>query len=357
MGQGTEIETRNEGRPGRRAGGTPGGRMAALLLPLLLAGGTGACDPCFATTECRGGATFSAQGQVVDQETRRGVPGVRVTVVVVDPAGAPTDSATAVTDASGRYTVRIDAAGADSARVVVRLRPEAPWTGYDRHGIPIAATRGGDVTPLGTLRVLRGWKVGELLELFVRATGEPVAGRAVEFRVTGGVPASPSPFAATTNAEGRAWITPVPAAAGEVVGDVVAFYPGQGTLRTPGVRLRTSSDPDETFARRIGVGPYLSYQGRLVRASDGAPLEGLEVEFRRTGGVPATPESFVARSGPDGRFFFDSALADPFASGELVGTLTVRPQGGAPPVVVPELRLPTFEADETRVVEIPVVLP
>jgi hypothetical protein len=83
--------------------------------------------------------------------------------------------------------------------------------------------------------------------------------------------------------------------------------------------------------------PYFAGIGQLYHRGTGVPARGVEVEFRRTGGVPIDPEPYVVRSDSFGNFPLRPVA---HAAGEVVGDLIIRAPG-ASPITVPGVRFST----------------
>jgi hypothetical protein len=174
--------------------------------------------------------------------------------------------------------------------------------------------------------------------------GSPGSGVAVEFRPESG---SADTLRAYSNATGQFRLTGPRRTAGQVVGTLVFFPPepfSQFFFGVPGVVVPTTTvRGDSRFLGTWGVGPirtdpHISYVGELWYRDTGARAEGVEVEFRRTGGISVMPETLMVRSGADGRFVILLEVV-PATAGELIGELHIRPSAPYKELTVTELRM------------------
>jgi hypothetical protein len=156
-----------------------------------------------------------------------------------------------------------------------------------------------------------------------RDSGAPIEGARVEFVRTAGVALESDTLRTTTDAGGRFRIAAHALGGGEIEG-VLRFYDASGTLLDAGgiVLTTTRSANDYRYLGewrmpRLHAGRY----GILYWRAQDARAAGIQVEFRRTGGVPTTKESFTAQTDSLGRFPF---LAVPLAEGTLEGELRVQ---------------------------------
>lgn len=186
-----------------------------------------------------------------------------------------------------------------------------------------------------------------------RFPGGPAEGVRVEFARTGGVELEPGALEGRADAAGEFILQGRARAEGEVVG-TLSFFPPEPIppVRIEGVRLATSRAPGEL--RKLGDWkvpyPYLNYQVELRHLATGKPAAGVEVEFRRTGGIPVYPDTF--RVTADERGF---VLLRPRTSmvGEVVGELEVFPLPPYRAFTVPSVRLATFvEEGQTSVLKV-----
>jgi hypothetical protein len=186
--------------------------------------------------------------------------------------------------------------------------------------------------------------------------GSPASGVRVEFRRTGGLELSDTILVTTSDVHGRFRHETETATAGEVHG-TLAFFPPEPYDHFPfyveGVTISTTRVRGES--RRLGywgVGPlpappHLSYVGELYFRDTNARAEGVEVQFRRTGGVAVHPDTFSVVSGADGRF---PLFLTPSGAGEVLGEIRVNAPSPYRSFTVP-LRLETLRgAGEVRLV-------
>ena len=184
----------------------------------------------------------------------------------------------------------------------------------------------------------------------VRGTGpgaDPVVAASipVEFIRTGGVSLDSDTVRTTTDSEGNFILQTGAASSGEVVGELLFHSPEPiPAMRVTYVRMLTTRAPGDLH--RLGVWkiryPYLGYQFFLHYRATNAPAVGLEVTFRRTSGIPITPDPI--RVVTDERGY---AVLRPFTSvvGEVKGDLTVNLLPPRAPLVLHDLTLRTFQEE------------
>lgn len=290
-------------------------------------------------------------GQLVAPRTLMPTGGIEVQFMRTDGISLAADTFVVTTSAGGWFEIRVPADDAGEVVGDFLIRPSPPVEPF-----VVSDVRLHTSSVRGHTRLLEPWYVDPYLdylgELFFRSGGQPIGGATVTFRRLSGVEVVPAEFQVTANAEGRFWLTPVPATAGEVHASLEVYSPAHGrTFAFPSLRLRTVHNPGAVRVLRFGVGAQFYYYGELYWAGSGdpgQPAEGIEVEFRRTGGVAIQPERVVVQSNAVGLFPLSFTLSDPLDSGELVGDLTIRPPAPHPPIVVSGFRLQTHEDDELR---------
>jgi hypothetical protein len=293
---------------------------------MVLALGLAGCDPCQGIGSC-GDPVMRSEGRVLKQYPAEPAEGIRVDFVRTRGVGIEGDTLTAFTDRDGRFRFESGAAGNGTATGRLVLYPPAPLPPVTVEDVALVATRAP-----GERRFLGEWKVPYPhlpyeAHFYRVGTGAPVRGMEVEFRRTGGIPVSPDTFRVTTDAFGNVKLRPRTSVPGVVQAELVVYpLPPLQPFVIPNLRLRTfvAERLDSTVVA-AGVGLALAYGGVLVWDDSGRALEGAEVEFRRTGGVPVQPERFTVRTDAFGTFILRST---PLATGEVVGDLLVRP--GAP---------------------------
>jgi hypothetical protein len=132
--------------------------------------------------------------------------------------------------------------------------------------------------------------------------GAPAQGVRVEFRPDGPTSFPLDTLRAESDAAGRFRFSAPASGTGTVDGTIV-FHPPEPyphfVFGVAGIRiapLRVSGD--RQFLGSWGVGPlpgppHISYVGELFYAATGERAEGIEVEFRRSGGIAVVPDTFV----------------------------------------------------------------
>lgn len=188
-----------------------------------------------------------------------------------------------------------------------------------------------------------------------RAFGHPAGpaeGVRVVFVRTGGVALEGDSLVASTDRAGRFLLEARAVEEGEVTGELRLHPPSPlPPVVAKGVRMSTTRAPGEL--RRLGdwkVGyPHLSYQVVLYHRTAGrpgtaptAPLSGVEVLFRRTGGIAIEPDTLRTSTDPWGH-----ALLRPrtTVSGEVTGDLTVFLLPPRKPFTIRGLKLATFHTE------------
>ena len=163
----------------------------------------------------------------------------------------------------------------------------------------------------------------------------------MKFVPTGGIELREDTLFGTSDGEGRFTIEGDAEGTGVVTGDLI-IYPPQpiAPVRVSGVRMATSRGVGDL--RRLGEWripfPYLAYQFHLYYRANGEPARGIEVEFRRTGGIPIEPDSVRLTVDERGYVILRPEIG---AQGVVTGDLTVYPLPPRQPFTVRGLRLAT----------------
>ena len=174
--------------------------------------------------------------------------------------------------------------------------------------------------------------------LLMRHSGAPVVDARVEFVASGGVGLT-EPAVARTDSAGIFVLEGATESRGQVSG-VVRIYYSDGMLvdSIPGLVLSATRGGDSHNLGPIPIAwPHIDAFGNLFQRATRKPAAGVEVEFRRTGGVAIDPDTFVVKTDAAGNFPLRPSLAGTF--GEVVGDLIIRPGGGARADTVRGLRL------------------
>jgi hypothetical protein len=254
----------------------------------------------------------------------------------------PTASARAGADGWFGLAFATDTAGEVVGDLVVQ--PAEGGTAETYRGVRLRAVADDSVRYVGRRGV--GEQFGYAGILVHRATGAPAAGWTVSFRRTSGIELSADTLTSTVLDWGGFDLHPPTRQEGSVEGTLTARSPdGARSVALGTVRLSTWRSDSVQLAGRWAVGPSLLYVGELLRQDTGAPIVGARTEFRRTGGI-ATVENVVGEpSNAQGRF---RMAPTPLATGEVVGDLHVFPPAPMRDTVFRDVRLQTFESDETR---------
>jgi hypothetical protein len=315
-----------------------------VLLGSLLA----ACDPCSGVQACRGEPRISYLGQLTAHRTILPTGGVEIQFMRVDGIHLRSDTFTVSTSAAGWFEINMPALLPGKMTANFLVRPPPPWEPFLVEDVQLQTT---DVR--GHTRLFRPWSLDPYLlylgEVYLRSGGHAIGGAVITFRRTGGIEIYPPVYQVTANELGRFWVTSTPATTGVLSTSVEVYLPAHGrAIQIPEVRLSTTQDPEDVRILRLGVGAQIYYYGVLNWASTGQPATGVEVEFRRTGGLAIEPERFVARTNALGMFPLYATLRDPFDQGELVGDLTIRPPAPRAPITITGIRLQAREDDVER---------
>lgn len=188
-------------------------------------------------------------------------------------------------------------------------------------------------------------------EVGLKFTGEPGRGIPVVFIRSGGVQTRQDTIRTQTDSLGRFSIETVAVGGGQVTGELVVTPPGAGPngplspVRVPIGLAPSRANSDVRYLGRIAV-PHLYfgnfgelfYRGGPLYATEGVFARNVEVELRRTGGVPIAPDPYVVRSNGAAQFPLEP---QPLEHGELVFDLVLRPPAPYRPVTLSGLRMAT----------------
>lgn len=309
---------------------------------------TAACDPCAGVGTCAG-PEVRYTGTILDPFDRP-AEGVLVEFVGTGGVALQEERLSATTDSAGRFV--LEGRARDDGQVIGSLLLHPPSQ--------IAPPRVVEVTmatsrAAGELRWLGEWQVPYPYialrgDLYHRSTGLPPAkGIEVEFKRTGGIRIEPDSFVVRSDSLGHFYLRPQTLVAGEVMGDLtIRLLPPFKPYHIPGVRLTTFATPQHDAVMRIGIGYRFPYSGILVWEGTATRAEGVRVEFRRTGGIPIYPETYVTETDQNGTFLLSPT---PVTSGEVVGDVVVHPPEPLDPYVIAKgVRLRTVEDDRSPVV-------
>ena len=321
-------------------------RLAPLLVPALFL--VAACDPCSGVSGCDAGPHVTYEGRVVDHFSKAAVAGTRVEFRRTGGVALERDTLLATTDGEGRFVLRSDVAQGGTVVGDVVVDAPAPYGGYVVRGVEMRSVATG-----GDGRFLPTWVADPFedlqWEVRRRSDGQLVRGARVEFRRTAGVPVVQQPYVtATDSAGGRFRLRVTSPELGVFRGDLRFTPAGRNDVwLVPDIGVATlHEDRDSRLLGVMLVGPTLAYDATL-QYEDGAPAAGVEVRFRRTGGLEATPAQLTVVTDVHGRFPLRPVPVDA-RSGTVVGELQVRAPGAASPFLITGISLPTYEADEVR---------
>lgn len=329
-------------RPARRAIAGAGAALAA-------AAALGACDPCAGELAgCRVEREVNYGGRVIDFASGRGVGGV--TLVFRRTGGAPigADSLVARTDGEGHYVLRASAGGDGEVVGELTVRPPgaSPYVVRELRLAPTTVRGGGGVLATFVTQPYVDF-VGELT---YRRLNIPLAYSGVRFvRTSGARLARGDTLYGGSGPDGLFYMETLALEPGEIVGDLTLTppdFPRPYVVR--GVRLTARvTDRRPALDRSFRVGATLDYVAELRARGSREPLAGVDVEFRRTGGVLLTSDVFRGRTNAEGRVALTPTPANE-SQGEVVGDLTVRGGSLAAPFVIRNVRLAVYDSDELR---------
>lgn len=278
----------------------------------------------------------------MDRDAGRGVPGVLVTFVPADPSGPGLP--VAVTSDDGRWETSSPARGADSLRGTFRV--EAPGSlPYESDTVTIRAFDRGGAEELGRWTAEPFFAfIGELMFPDRKARQANVT-----FTRVGGAATDPEQVNLRADRFGRFLLQLDLLEVDAVVGDLVVRHedlPRAFTLsdiRMP-FKYRDEALP---LDRVLRIGPSLEYVGRLWRrrAGDRVPAPGVDMEFRRIGGIEVFPSLLRSTTVDWGGF---SLVLRTYEEGEVTGELRGFLPPSGEPVVLDTLTLATFDTEELR---------
>jgi hypothetical protein len=314
-----------------------------------------ACDPCAGMAGCNGEAHVGVTGRLLEETTGDPAVGVAIDLVRTGGVALERDSVRTHTDAHGVFELDVTARGAGAVEGYVAVRPRGS-AGYRVMNLDLqTSARRGEaraLVPWSTVPALRDYAV-----ISLRGAPSMIAASVpIEFRRTGGAAVDGlvnDVFSATTDSSGSVPLFGFlvsPLDVGDVIGDLTVFFP---LPIGPKVRRDVRVPASAVFRKQLqlmflGVGPSLEYHietGR--RGSYGEYVQGVRVEFERTGGIAVEPANWVSFTDPGGRVAFPVRAME---SGTLTGNVRIIPP--APWVAFERqgLSFPTFDADGARLI-------
>ncbi|MDF1505314.1 hypothetical protein [Roseisolibacter sp. H3M3-2] len=322
-------------------------RLLRALLVALAAVIASACDPCSGTVGCEVESRVSYTGKVIDFASGRGAPGVVVRFRPTGGGPVAADSLVVVTDAEGRYTLRVGAPAGAPVTGELTVAPPAPLEPYtvrDVRLVPTDVRGGGGVLPTYVTQPY----VDYVAELIYRRSGGPLAYSTVTFTRTGGARLARGDRAVTqAGVDGWFYLEAPVVGADTVVGDLsVKYYEFARPLEIRGVRLPVRyTDRLPELDRSFRIGNALDYTVEIRSRATRQPVVGATVEFRRSGGLALQQPTYVGRTDLNGQLVLAlTPLSE--APGEVVGDITVRPAGPEAPFVIRGVRIRSYDGDE-----------
>ncbi len=317
--------------------------MLKPILPIVLCF-LAACDPCSGLGSC-GAPRVRYEGTLSQAFGSRGpASGIAVRFVRTGGVMLDVDTVRGRSDEDGRFLLEAEARSEGEVVGDLLISPPAPLETVRIPGIRLVTSRAS-----GELRTLADLPIpfphfAHQARVFYRATGQPAVGVEVEFRRTGGITVEPDTFRLTVDERGFVILRPRTREFGELIGELVVYpLPPHRQFTVRGVRLTTRTTEQSAPIVQIGIGARLPYAAIVVSAADGKGVAGVVLEFRRTSGIPISPDPFVfSSSDASGTLFLDPA---PLESGEVRGDVTLRPPPPYETVVLRDVRLQTTEDD------------
>jgi hypothetical protein len=284
-------------------------------------------------------------GELHNRSSGQRLSGAQVTIRRTGGVDVSPDSFDITTGSDGRIYFKAQAANPGDMVADLVVTSPAQGRTFRRSDVHFSATYLDRIPELAAV-----WRFGTVLpyvgEIYYRGTGARSAGIQVKFQRTGGILVDRDSFVTSTGSDGRFPFLTTPLADGELVGRLIIRPPALAlpetlqTLRVPTV------DTDQLLLLGVwGYGQQILYAGELFLRGTGMPAVGLEVEFRRTGGIAISPETLVVHTDATGRFPLAPSNS---ADGEVVGTLVVRLPAPLAPDTIAGVHLATFASDEMR---------
>jgi hypothetical protein len=178
-------------------------------------------------------------------------------------------------------------------------------------------------------------------ELFNRGNNQRIAGVQVTFQQTGGSAATPQSFSAVTDGTGRFSFPLEPLAEGTVVGNLAVTPPAPASPFTiTGLQLPTFHADGGRLLGVWGWGPDLPWDA-LIQL-DGVGIQGVQVDFQRTGGIAVTPSAYTTTTNASGYAFLNP---DPLGLGNVIADVTIHSPPPYATFTVHNVTLPTLQQD------------
>lgn len=297
-------------------------------------------------------------GQIVRATDGRGVDGVRITVVRVGGAKTASDSVATMTGSGGFWHVEspIADSGSASGDVIVDVYVAPPSLA---HPYVVRALHVPPVSREGDAFLVDRWNADPYFPYYVEFFRRDVPSQlfpnvGVMFHQTSGPSlrrpdgGSTSDVSTGTDSYGRAQMFVYNAFAsdtGEIVGNAIVDLPAPfGPSKSETLRLRpTYLYRAPGIVPRMGVGPSLAYSAAVFDRASGRTLSGIQVDFKRVGGVDVEPHELTMITDNFGYAHF-TLLA--LGTGSIFADITIHPPVGAPETF--RDTIPTFDSDVPR---------
>jgi hypothetical protein len=305
-----------------------------------------ACEPCAGVASCRESTPrFALSGRVVDYASNAPVSG---TALVFVRKGGPTlaaDSIYAKTDGDGFFLFESSASDIGNVNGVLVVRPPG-LPSYTIDTVNVATSRvSGEGSDIG--RIVANPYIDFIGALLSRQNASGLESVTVKFVRTGGIKVVPESVVTETDRYGRFSLALQALSPGTVTGLLTVErkngFPPRTTLPLSISTLYRATPNREV--RTIRLGTVLLWAGEVYRRGDNSHREGLQVDFNRTGGIPATPATFSVFTNSIGLFPIQPI---PQADGELVGDIAIHPPAPHSLVIARGVKVFTTNDDSVR---------
>ena len=306
------------------------------------------CDPCAGTPSCKSSPEVSYGAQFIDHASGREVSGVVVEFVRDSgpPLAAP--AIRSVSDDRGFFQLRAFAHGDGVVHGKLFVTPPEPYEPFVFQDFTMRTSRvRGDGLYAGRVVVNPYlFIVGEVRD---RLTGAPVRDARVTLSQLSGVDVSGPPLQFVTDGDGRFFTQLDAGDVGPISLEAVITAPGYPRSYRINVHQRTQFvDRPARDVTVLRLRPAFQYVGEVTRRGSREVLPGVTVEFRRTGGIPVSPEVVSPAVNALGLFAITPEPLVDVENGEMTGDLTITPPAPLPVEVIRGLRLIATDGDSGR---------
>jgi hypothetical protein len=304
-----------------------------------------ACEPCAGTPSCTGTPEVGYSGQFIEHRTGAVVPGVRVEFMRTGGADTDPDTMVAISGSDGFFQLRGLAHDVGDVIGSLRVIPPPPHPEFIVPGLQLKASRTRGSGQFGGRLVVDPYilLVGEVRD---RITGAEIVGATVNYRRTGGPVASPEVMTFVSEAGGRFFFEPAVEGFGILEADVEISAPGYPRPYLIPIRVQTQFvDAPAYQVTVLRLGTALQYAVKVLRRGSRVAIPGVEVDFKRVGGIPVEPAEFTQSVPFHGVIPIQPM---PLADGEVIADITIRPPAPFLTEVLRGIRLQTSDGDSLR---------